>query len=65
MGSVAPQIVAPAQIVAGDNLCKIWQNLTPQIVASCTNCRRRQFVLNVLSLIFDLAGDNLWRQNET
>ena len=38
---VAPQIVVPAQIVVGDNLCK---TLTPQIVAPCTNCRRRQFV---------------------
>ena len=28
-----------------DNLCKILQNLTPQIVSSCTNCRRGQFVL--------------------
>ena len=62
---VAPQIVVPAQIVVGDNLCKILHNLTPQIVASCTNCCRRQFVLLLPFPIFNFTGDNLCRQNET
>ena len=45
---IAPQIVVPAQIVVGDNLCKILQNLTPQIVVVdnlCCSCRS-QFLIS-------------------
>ena len=61
---VAPWSVAAARIVAGDNPCKILQNLTPRIVASCMDCRRRQYMTQVLSLIFDLTGDNICKQNK-